>query len=73
MAERGGIVDGLADRNGRRQKGKQAEQPSRIPSIRPKLPTSFENLGIHSDLRSVAWEMLANEKSKFLASRAKNE
>ncbi len=68
----GGIVPGLADRNGHRKKKSAAQRiGERLVVLGPKAK-NFEDLGIHSDIADVAWQMLRDEKVKFAASRGSN-
>ena len=67
----GGIVIGLADRNGHR-KNRCGRKRVYHPPKEDQVAKSFVELGIHPDVLSVAEELIENEKQKFQASRGGN-
>ena len=67
----GGIVRGLADRNGHR-KDRCRQKRVYHPPRELQEPKSFLEMGIHPDVVSVAEELIENEKRKYQASRGRN-
>ena len=60
----GGIVPGLADRNGIRRTDKR--QRRYVPPKEEPTMKTFCEMGIHPDVVEVARELVESEKEKFL-------
>ena len=68
IEKEGGIVPGLADRNGHRKQ--RASRPRTYhPPRQDTTPRSFFEMGIHPDAESVARDLVENAKEQFKASR----
>ena len=62
----GGIVPGLADRNGwRKQQSGDKKRVYHPPKTDGTTPRNFEEMGIHSDVKEVATELVRDEERKF--------
>lgn len=67
----GGIVPGLADRNGHRKERARGKRVYHPPRENP-TPKSFEEMGIHPDVVAVAEEFVEEANKQFDASKAAN-